>query len=100
MDNGSVAEETLQCTGVADSIKKLRARMTILTQLVPEWQKQHTYQLDNERRTCDHSCADGSFPLLPHMEGHVTKFDSVMTGQDRCAYMWNSCRQCELAIFF
>ena len=65
MDNGSVAEEALQCTGVADSIRKLTARMTILT-LVPAWQKQHTYQLDNERGTCDHSCADGSFSLLPH----------------------------------
>ena len=35
-------------------------------------------------RTCDHSCADESFSLLPHMEGHVTEFGSVMTGQDRC----------------
>ena len=36
------------------------------------------------RGICDHSCADGSFSLLPHIEGHVTKVGSVMTGQDRC----------------
>ena len=79
VEDGSEAEEALQCTGVADSIRKLTARMTILT-LVPTWQKQHPYQPDNERGTCDHSCADGSFSLLPHMEGHVTKSGSVMTG--------------------
>ena len=80
MEDGSEAEEALQCTGVADSIRKLTARMTILTQLVPVWQTQHPYQPDNERGTCDHSCVDGSFSLHPHMEGHVTKFGSVMTG--------------------
>ena len=79
MDDGSEAEEALQCTGVADSIRKLTDRMTILT-LVPDSQKQHPYQPDNERGTHDHSCADGSFSLLPHMEGHTTKFGSVMTG--------------------
>ena len=47
--NGSEAEEALQCTGVADSIRKLTARMIILTQLVLVWQKQHPYQPDNER---------------------------------------------------
>ena len=80
MDDGSKAEEAFQCTGVADSTRKLTARMTIFTQLVPAWQKQHPYQLANERETCDHSCADGSFSLFPHMEGHMTKFGSVMTG--------------------
>ena len=83
MEDGSEAEEALQYTGVAVSIRKLTARMKIFT-LVPALQKQHPYQTDNERGTCDHSCADGSFSLLPHMEGHVTKFGSVMTGQDRC----------------
>ena len=87
MKDGSEAEEALQCTGVADSIRKPTARMTILTQLVPAWQKQHPYQPDNERGTCDHSCADGSFSLLPHMEGHVTKFSSVMTGRV-CMYVY------------
>ena len=77
MDDGSETEEALQCTGVVDSIRKLTARMTILTQLVPALQKQHPYQPDNERVTCDHSCSDGSFSLLPNMEGHVTKFGSV-----------------------
>ena len=36
MEHGSEAEEALQCTDVADSIRKLTAKMTILT-LVPVW---------------------------------------------------------------
>ena len=68
--------------------------MTILTQLVPVWKKQHPYKPDNERGTCDHSCADGSFSLLPHMEGHVTKFGSDMTGQDRTGVCVVVCVEC------
>ena len=49
MDDGSEAEQVLQCTGVADSIRKLTARMTILAKLVPAWQKQHPYQPTIER---------------------------------------------------
>ena len=49
MDEGSEAEEALQCTGVVDSIRKLTARMTILTKIVPAWQKQHPYQPAIER---------------------------------------------------
>ena len=77
MDDASEAEEVLQCTGVADSIRKVTARMTIFTQLLPAWQEQHLFQPDNERMTCYHSCIGGSFSLLPHMEGHMTKFGSV-----------------------
>ena len=78
--NGSEAEEALQCTGIVDSIRKLTAGMTILRQLVPAWHKQHPYQPDDERGTCDHSCANGSSSFLLHMEGHVIQFVSVMTG--------------------
>ena len=81
MDDGSEAEDALQCTSVADSIRKLTVRMIILTQLVPAWQKQHPYQPDDERGTCNYSCTHGSFYLLSHMEGHVTKFSSIITGQ-------------------
>ena len=49
MDDSSEAEEALHCTSVADSIRKLIAKMTILTKLVPAWQKQYPYQLAIER---------------------------------------------------
>ena len=49
MDDGSEAEKALQCTGVAESNRKLTAKMTILTKLFPAWQKQHPHQLAIER---------------------------------------------------
>ena len=88
MDNGSEAEEALQCTGVVNSIRKLTARMTIFTpkkqQLVTAWQKQHPYELDIEGGTCDHICADGSFFPPSYGRTHDQIWQHYdRTGQDK-----------------
>ena len=87
MEDGSEAEEALHCIGVADSIRKLTARMTILTKLVPMWQKQHPYQPANEKGP-----VITAVMMVPFLYSLIWRTCNRIwrcydrTGQDRCVH--------------